>query len=242
MNIQSLEIQLKSSKSLQELEAVLQSFLSQYKISNYAFTYYSKHPNSQNKIKYSHASKPYKVWHEHYRDEYYDDVDTTMTEVYRSTMPVHWDLQQQLAEAKTEREKQMRLDSMKYGAEKGVCVPIHGPFEDFSTFVFVQVKGESFLNQWENIQHEIIAAAQYYYAYLKNLLLHNQMENDDHDLSHHQVQCLMLTSKQYNVDEIAKKLGITTRTVNFHLQKANKKLGTKNKHQSVAKGIEKGIF
>lgn len=242
MNIQILEQQLSKAVNIQTLETIFQTFLSQYQIAHYAFTYYSKHPNSHNKIKYSHASKPYRAWHNHYRDEYYDDIDTTMTEVYRTTVPVFWDLHEQLSVAKTEKEKQMRLDSMQYGAEKGVCIPIHGPFEDFSTFVFVQMKGEKFLNRWNEIQPEMLAAAHYYYGRVKNLLLQNQEEAAAYQLSIHQLQCLQLTAKQFSVNEIAKKLGITPRTVNFHLQKANKNLGTKNKHQSVAKVIEKGII
>lgn len=242
MNIQYLENQLKNSDQFKKIEAIFTAFLNHYQITHFGFTYYSRHANSQNKIKYSFASKPYNIWHRHYLDESYEDVDTTMPTVYRSTIPIFWDLQQQLNEAKSEREKQMRLDSIKYGAEKGICIPIHGPFEDFATLVLVQMKGESFLNQWQNIQHEILAAAYFYYERVKQLLLENRTEEGVYRLSSHQIQCLLLTAKQYSVTEIAEKLGITARTVNFHLHKANKKLGTKNKHQSVTKALEKGIL
>lgn len=242
MNIQTLKEELKKTTRLSQLQLIFQAFLAQYQITHYAFTYYSRHVNSHNKIKYSYASKPYKSWHDHYLSERYEDVDSTMTTVYRSAIPIHWDLQQQLTEAKTERERQMRLDSIQYGAEKGVSIPIHGPFEDFASFVLVQMKGETFLNHWQNVQHEILAAAYFYYEEIKRLLLENHQGDETYDLSPHQIQCLLLTAKQYSVAEIGKKLGITERTVNFHLQKTNKKLGTKNKHQSVAKAIEKGIL
>ncbi len=241
MNIPTLKEHLQNITRLSQFQLAFQTFIAQYQITHYAFTYYSRHANSENKIKYSYSSKPYKGWHEHYLTEKYENVDSTMITVYRSATPIHWDLQQQLAEAKTERERQMRLDSIEYGAEKGVCIPIHGPFEDFAAFVLVQMNGQSFLNDWQNVQHEILAAAFFYYEEIKRLLLVNQ-EDEQYELSHHQIQCLLLTAKQYSVAEIGKQLGITARTVNFHLQKTNKKLGTKNKHQSVAKAIEKGIL
>lgn len=242
MNIQTLKEHLKNINKLSQFQLAFQAFIAQYQITHYAFTYYSRYVNSENKIKYSYSSKPYKSWHEHYLAEKYEDVDSTMVTVYRSAVPIHWDLQQQLTEAKTERERQMRLDSIEYGAEKGVCIPIHGPFEDFATFVLVQMKSQNFINNWQNVQHEIIAAAYFYYEEIKRLLLVEQKQDVQFQLSHHQLQCLLLTAKQYSVTEISKELGITERTVNFHLQKTNKKLGTKNKHQSVAKAIEKGLL
>lgn len=242
MNIQELETAFTQSSTLEDLQLAFDRFLTQYHITNYAFTYYSRHTHSINKIQYSYASKPYEAWHKHFIEEKYEDVDTTMSAVYRSTMPVQWDLKQQLAEAKSERERQMRLDSIEFGAEKGISIPLHGPFEDFASLVLVQMKGESFLNQWPYIQHEILTAAYFFYAEISRWLLKKQPENQSYDLSTHQIKCLLLTAKQYSVAEIAEELGISERTVNFHLQKANKKLGTKNKHQSVAKAIAKGIL
>lgn len=239
MNIQELEQQLKKTTHFTQLQTVFERFLSQYQITHYAITFYTP----LNKIKYSYSSKPYELWHKHYLIQQYEEADSTMISVYRSTTPIYWDLQQQLAEAKTEREKQMRLDSIEYGAEKGVCIPVHGPFQDFATVVLVQMKGQTFLNEWQNTQHELLAASHFYYQEIKRLLLKHEIKKDKtHNLSRHQIKCLILTAKNYTVEDISRELNITERTVNFHLQKANKNLGTKNKHQSVNKAIEMGIL
>lgn len=242
MNIQSLKEKLKNTTQFKQLQGILHTFLSQYQITHYAFTYYTRHANSQNKLKYNYASKAYEIWHNHYLAEQYEEVDTTLVTTYRSTTPIHWDLQQQLAQAKSDRERKMRLDSIQYGIEKGISVPIHGPFEDFAILVLLQMKGQDFLDRWQYIQHEILTAAHFFYEEVNRLLLKNKTEDETYHLSPHQIQCLTLTAQQYSVADIAKRLGITERTVNFHLQKANKNLGTKNKHQSVAKAIEKGIL
>lgn len=41
---------------------------------------------------------------------------------------------------------------------------------------------------------------------------------------------------------ISKELNITERTVNYHIQRLNKKLGVKNKYQAVIKALNKGIL
>ena len=41
-----------------------------------------------------------------------------------------------------------------------------------------------------------------------------------------------LTAKSWRVDEIAAELKISPRTVNFHIQNANKKLRVNNKYQA----------
>ena len=42
--------------------------------------------------------------------------------VRRLALPVFWDLHDQLANAATKREKQMRLDSIAFGIEKGLSI------------------------------------------------------------------------------------------------------------------------
>ena len=52
----------------------------------------------------------------------------------------------------------------------------------------------------------------------------------------------MLISKNYSVSEMAHELHLTERTINYHIQKLNKKLGTKNKYQSLAKALRLGML
>lgn len=57
-----------------------------------------------------------------------------------------------------------------------------------------------------------------------------------------EMQCLLLIAKNYTTSAIAKSLCITERTVNFHIQRLNKKLGTQNKYQSVLKALRKKMI
>jgi len=71
----------------------------------------------------------------------------------------------------------------------------------------------------------------------------NSIESKEkYQLSKREIQCLTLLAKQYSIDAIAKSLHISERTVNYHIQRLNKKLGAQNKHQSVMKALQKGLI
>lgn len=242
MQLIDFETKLKSATNVNTLNKVLAQYLAELQILTFAFTYYSYHPNSHNKLKYDYASANFSQWHKHYLEEGYEDIDSTLEVVYHTTLPTFWDIQQQLKEAKSEREKQMRLDSIKFGVEKGLSIPIHGPQEDFAILLVTQMHGETCLENWRGLQYELFTAAYYYYFYLQNLLLLQDEPAQKYLLSKRELQCLQLIAKQYSVKKIAETLHITERTANYHIQRLNKKLGTQNKYQSLMKAIQKGLI
>lgn len=233
---------LKAAQSIPLLNTVLKEYLASFDINTFAFTYYSYYPNSLNKLKYDFSTPNFSIWHQHYISEGYEDIDSTLEIVYQTTLPTFWNLPQQLKEAKSPREAQMRKDSMVFGAEKGISIPIHGPQEDFAILLLVQMKGETCLDNANEFQYDLFSAAYYYYNYLQQLLLQTQPKSATYRLNKREMQCLTLLVKQYSIESIAKTLDITERTVNYHIQRLNKKLGTQNKYQSIIKAFKKGII
>jgi DNA-binding CsgD family transcriptional regulator len=236
------ELQLQKARSLPEMNHALQEYLLKLQITTFSFTYYSYYPNSLNKLKFDFASANFEPWHQHYISEHYEEIDSTLEKVYQTTLPTYWELQQQLRDATSEKERQMRLDSIAFGAEKGLSIPIHGPQEDFAIFLVVQMRNETCLQHWRELQYELFTAGYFFYTYLQALLLKNQEPVEKHNLTQRDLQCLTLLAKQYSLKAIAENLNITERTVNYHIQKLNKKLGVKNKYQAVAKALEKGLI
>lgn len=242
MTLEQFENTLKAANSIRQLNEALTAYLRCFHINTYAYTYYSYYPTSINTLKYDHSSSNLKLWHEHYIAEKYEDIDSTMDVVYQSTLPVCWDLKQQLQEAKTPRERKMRSDGIEYGVVKGVSIPIHGPLEDFAILMLAQRKDQTCLDNFSAIQYELFTAAYYFYEYMQKQLLTLHPPEEKHQLSMREMQCLVLLSKQYSLSAIAKQLKITERTVNYHIQRLNKKLGTQNKYQSVMKALQQGLI
>lgn len=232
---------LKSAKNFEEINDALQKYLLTFHIKTFAFTYYFHYPSSKYKPKYDFSSSNFLGWHKHYIEEGYEDIDTTLHEVYKTTLPVFWNLKQQLKMAKSKREKQMRLDSIKFGIEQGVCIPVHGSNDDFAVLLIVQMQGEYCLNNWEDFQHEVFSAAYQYHFYLKKLLIQH-VPDSTFQLNQREFQCLLLTAKQYSAKQVSEELGITERTVNYHIQRLNKKLGAKYKHEALLKAIQRGLI
>lgn len=242
MQLHELETNLKTATSITAVNQVLTDYLEKLGIKTFAYTYYSRYPNSFNKLKYDYATKDYLNWHQHYIDEGYEDVDSTLDDVQHTILPTFWNLKQQLKNAKTDREKQMRLDSIAFGVEQGLSIPIYGPDEDFAVLLLVQKRGEKCLEHWQKLQHELFVAGHFYYHYLQLQLLQQHKKSNRHTLNKREIECLTFMAKNFSVPNIAKKLNITPRTVHYYSQRINKKLGTKNKYQSVIKAMQKGFI
>jgi len=240
-NLSQFHTTLKQAKNLADVNQALESILKDYGITMYTYTCYTTRQNSQKRIKYDSCSAAYLPWHQHYLAEDYDIIDSTQTEVFSNNLPVFWDLSQQLAEARTQREKQMRLDSIEFGVEKGVSIPIHSGASSNANFLLAQKKGESCLEKREELQYDFFVIAHYYHQFIQKFLVES-VDTEEYNLSKRELQCLLLTSKKLDVKSIANKLNISERTVNFHLQNINKKFGARNKHHSVMLAIEKGII
>jgi DNA-binding NarL/FixJ family response regulator len=61
-------------------------------------------------------------------------------------------------------------------------------------------------------------------------------------LTQQEMTCLTMQAHYFSVEHIAKELKIKPRTVHFHFQNANKKLGVANKFDAVNKALELGII
>lgn len=169
-------------------------------------------------------------------------MDSTLDTTSETILPVFWDLEEQLANAKTPREKRMRQDSIDFGARRGVSVPIYRPRGGFANFLVVEMEGEDCLANWEKDQYEWMVVSKLYYEALQPHLLMHELETNCYQLTNRERECLSYVSQSISVADIAKKLAITERTVNYHIQKLNRKMGVRNKHQAVAKALAEGII
>ncbi|ENC6434661.1 autoinducer binding domain-containing protein [Aeromonas veronii] len=61
-------------------------------------------------------------------------------------------------------------------------------------------------------------------------------------LTDRETECLFWASEGKTSGEIACILGITERTVNYHLNQVTRKTGSMNRYQAIAKGISSGIL
>lgn len=241
-DLKQFENQLAQANQINQCDEALGHYLFQKGITTYSFTYYAYHPNSANKLKYDMSSANFRNWHKHYLAEHYNDIDSTLSFVYKSHLPIYWDIKQQLARAVSASERKMRLDSIAFGTEAGLSIPIHGPQNNFAILLLVRMQNEQCNLQQQELQYEFFVAAHLYYHYIQIHLLNDTPERKSFHLTQREVQCLLLIAKHYSVKQMAQLLELSERTINFHIQKINKKLGTRNKYQSLAKALEEHLL
>lgn len=240
--LEQLVVRLGQCTSTNALEKCWDSYLASLNITMYSISYYHYHPKARHKLYYEFCSKAFLPWHQHYVNEGYNDVDDLLDTVFQTGLPNRWDIKEQIKQASTERERKMRLDSFRFGAQSGLSIPVHGPQNEFINFLFVQMQGQHCLENWCELRFYLFSASHYYYHYIRDLLV-KEVNLEKHSLlSVREIQCLTLVHRGLSVEKIADQLRITVRTVNFHLQNINKKLGTQNKYASVAKAIELNLL
>lgn len=227
-------------KTTAQATAVLRDYLAYFNIHSFAFTYYSGHIKSGRKLRFDCVSEMLRPWHLHYLEQHYADVDRTLEEYHTDLLPLFWDVQEQLKLAKNKRERSIRLESIEFGIDKGLSIPVYGPNHDFVSLTLHQRHNESCLKNYVEHQFEWQSATHLFYHTIRKILDLDYLPASPYRLTTREKQCITFTGKGWRVEKIAKTLGISSRTVNFHIQNANKKLGTRNKYQAAYK-YEEGM-
>lgn len=235
VDLAQLEHYLKAGRTTEQTSTIIGKILAQYGITIFAFTYYGQHPHATQPLSYDYSSAELSSWHQHFNESDYDRVDTTILKVYQSTVPVYWNLAQQLVEAQTEKERQMRRDGQKLGVVDGLSIPVHGPNNDFASLTIQRHQRQMQDLALRRNQYDFMIIGHLYYERIRRCLLKALPGKQPFALSKREMQCLQLVAQGLTVGQIAEQLSLAERTVNFHIQNCNRKLGTKNKHASVHK-------
>lgn len=242
MDIHAFSLACQQASNLQELNKRMASYLAGLGIRSYAFTYYDVYPSSQRPLKYAYVSPELASWHQHFIASHYEDVDRTLQLAKKVAEPIVWDVYKQQEEAKNPKEIRLREESIEYGIHKGILIPVHGPGDEFAVLVAHQRKGEEWIDKYPQYIHLCFLAAYYYYAKLVYLLPTEPIAKEKFKLTKRELQCLELSAKGYLARDIAKKLDITERTANYHIQNMNKKMGVSNKYQAINRARQFGIL
>lgn len=235
----NLALQMAEAQSPDNLKKIMLHYFAQEGITSLALTLYKEHTKTGSDIVYNWVSAPLQAWHQYYLEQQYADIDRTLESSEHSLIPVYWDVHDQLAKAKNTRERRIREESIEFGIDKGLCIPVHGPQGLFMMLVLHQKIKQTGLADWQTKQYAWMGVAQCYFHFLRKFLL-TLSQAIKVPLTRREKQCLSLTAQGMRIEVIAKTLGISERTCHFHLQNANKKLGVSNKYLAVNRWQENG--
>lgn len=129
-----------------------------------------------------------------------------------------------------------------HGIVYGVTFPVHGPGGEVGLFSVVSNDNKSyFLDAVNQTLGNIQAVAVEAHATAMEGL--GEIEAEENiELTTREKECLIWTVRGKTSWEISKIINRSTPTVNYHLQKAVKKLGAVNKFQAAIKAYEQGLL
>lgn len=175
-----------------------------------------------------------------YRSNGFDRVDPVARQVDASWLPVTWDCGDYLSNHDSQC-SEMWHRARDMGYERGISVPINGPCRQRYTLVGI------YSGKLERLRDSHHALS----SYLIVLGTHLAQAHDritaapsvrSRLLTRRETQCLSWTGKGKTAWEVAEIIGVSERTVNFHLQNAMAKLQSYSKHAACLKALDLGLI
>lgn len=175
-------------------------------------------------------------WIEHYLKSKYVSVDPIMRNVASRNLPFLW------SDAPVENKQQGLViqEAKDIGMLDGVVVPVHGVNQDL---FFVSLVTDCLdAVQHTSLDHLRLMAVQLQTSYLRLAKTAQQAEFKAPNLSARERDCLSYCALGKTSWEIGSILGISEKTVDFHLANASTKLEAKSRVFAVVKALRHGLI
>jgi DNA-binding CsgD family transcriptional regulator len=174
-------------------------------------------------------------WHQHFLNESYEEIDDIGEKARANIFPIIWDLHQEYKGAKGKKKK-MITEALDFNLSTGISIPIHDLNNETSLLV---IHDQNIKHQFNNKPYlpMIFQQLAFYYHNRLSHFIHIKKNTVNSCLTPREIECLNLTAQFKTAKEIARQLNISSRTVGFHIENANKKLGAKNKFEAISKLI-----
>lgn len=184
-------------------------------------------------------------WVLRYDQHAYIEADPRVLLLWDSTLPLVWD--QKMVRGMSKRTDDFLDDALRHGIASGVCMPLR---DETGTRVLValnsaiSVPGDSRRREIARALGDVIALAHYFHEMFMKSVVRTGIPSrvTGMPLSNRERQCLGLAARGMTSDDIAFKLGICTRTVQYHFDSIRSKLAAANRQEAVARAIKDGLI
>ncbi|WP_050886749.1 LuxR family transcriptional regulator [Bradyrhizobium sp. ORS 285] len=176
-------------------------------------------------------------WRNHYFEHKYHEIDPVIRRTASHSKPFMWD---QLLERRQlhDGERLVLLESREAGLKHGVSVPLFGPSGRISVLSFASRFDDA--DPVRQLKHLHALACQFHVAFGE--LAQPAMGKTAIKLSPRERECLAWTAEGKSSWDIGIILKISENTINFHIKKATRKLGTNSRTVAVVRAIRLGLI
>ncbi|MFN3259513.1 MAG: LuxR family transcriptional regulator [Pikeienuella sp.] len=178
-------------------------------------------------------------WTERYQRKLYTHYDPVALLTRRSRMPFFWDGG---AFLKSWRKDQRRVfhEARSFGIVCGYSIPIAGPSGDVGVFSLIAGRAAHLDHATRDEGARLYVAALQTHDRMARLVGDGQPQRPRPVLSPRELECLKWTAEGMTSDEIADRLSLSPATVNYHLNKAIRKLEASNRHHATVIAVRCG--
>ncbi|MER9026128.1 LuxR family transcriptional regulator [Mesorhizobium sp. M0815] len=179
-------------------------------------------------------------WAQQYIQRRYEDIDPVIRLARSSQRLFQWD--RRTLRLPSASQQRFFAEAAKFGIHRGATVPIRGGFGRFATFTVAGNRDTSLEVPPTEIMDTLQLAGLYYHAHVYAKLQLGLTRLADAPLTQRERQCLYWAARGKKMPETAIILGISTRTVVFHIENARSKLGALTVSQAVAEATYRGLI
>jgi LuxR family transcriptional activator of conjugal transfer of Ti plasmids len=179
-------------------------------------------------------------WARQYIERRYEAIDPVVGLARSSQRSFQWD--RRTLRLPSASQQRFFSEAAKFGIHSGVTVPIRGGFGRFAAFTLAGNMDAGVEVRSTEVLDLLQLAGLYYHAHVYAKLQLGLARLADAPLTQRERQCLFWAARGKKMPETAKVLGITTRTVVFHLENARSKLGASTVAQAVAEAAHRGLI
>jgi DNA-binding CsgD family transcriptional regulator len=203
--------------------------------------------HSAEATKYEYVATNYpKKWNAHFIDKRYFEIDPTLERARQTLMPFAWsDMKDR--RSLTGVQRQLFDEASSFGLRHGFTVPIHAPGgADGLVALATDLAPREFVSEVAHARHMLHLLALHYHmrataAWRRGSKPAKKKEvpavEKPSPITLREADCLLWTARGKSAWETAVILGVSERTVNFHVENARRKLDAQSKTQAVVRAI-----
>jgi DNA-binding CsgD family transcriptional regulator len=177
------------------------------------------------------------AWREHYDRERYLGIDPVLTRGLTTVLPFAWE---QLDQSDP-RVARLFREAAEHGLRHGLSIPVHGAHGEGG---LMSLAGENPLPPVGTARLTLFQRAQWFtavvHARMRSLVFREQAPQPPATLTPRERECLQMAAEGMSAQGIGRDIHITERTVVFHLNRAEEKLGARKRQQAVARAVALG--
>jgi len=183
------------------------------------------------------------AWWSRYTEAGYISVDPVVAHTLTHVTPLVWDGERERKGEITPRVRQFMDDAIDFGIRTGVTFPVHGCHGETALLSLVvgAERREALARCRRALPHAALLSAYVHEAVLR-VFSEDAVPLQRVELTARERECLLWTAEGKTAWEIARILGITERTVTFHLQNVTQKLNVSNRSHAVARAVAQQLI